>query len=525
MAPAVVETVTEKRLLTAALAPLLTPVPDMPGESPILLAMLAAARRPATSAESRLAQGAQATSLVAAVPNTSPTITSISAGTAGLFTANVKGRVRATDDDGDKLTYVATATKGTVTINSRGYYTYTPTAAARHASAAVPGWDQGTVTVTVTDGYGGSVSTYIGVAIRPANVKPNARATVGKGNPANGIVTGKINVTDRDGDAVTYVGSGPTSRGTVVIHADGSFVYTPTAAAREEATSIFRRSDRFTVTVSDGHGGVDRVSVRVGIVPPSKNAAPTVGNPSYSITGVNDSNGQVTGYVNIADPDGFGLTYSIVAGIDAATGSLVMDAANGSFTFTPTTGARENAHRSPGEDTVQFTIGGSDGLSTAPVLVTAVISPKAPPPPPPPPPPSTRMRWPLASVQVNRYFGGNGHNGIDLHVTMNPRTPVYAAADGVISFEGYGENHSWMTWMAGISVLVWHPGLNVYSGYAHLSSTVINNGQTVTRGQLIGYAGSTGNSSGPHLHFEVLPRTPNFGNGYSGRIDPLPYLR
>ena len=95
----------------------------------------------------------------------------------------------------------------------------------------------------------------------------------------------------------------------------------------------------------------------------------------------------------------------------------------------------------------------------------------------------------------------------------------------MISFEGWGQNHSWMTSMAGISVLIWHPSLNIYTGYAHLNSTIINNGQTVTRGQLIGYSGSTGNSTGPHLHFEVLPRNPNFSNGYSGRIDPLPYIR
>ncbi|BBX17961.1 hypothetical protein CRI77_22085 [Mycolicibacterium duvalii] len=514
---------TEARTLTIAPEPLSAPAsPEIPGESTILLAMLAAARRPSTT-EFRQVAGIQATELVGAVPNTNPTVTSISARTPGLFTAKVRGRVRATDPDRDKLSYSATAAHGTVTINSWGLYTYTPTAEIRHASAASATWLSDRVNVTVTDGYGGVATTYIDVVIRPKNYRPSARATVAKGNPANGIVTGRINVTDRDGDAVTYTGSGSTSRGTVVVNADGTFVYTPTAAAREAASSIFRRSDRFTVTVNDGHGGIKTVGVRVGIVPPSKNAAPTVGNPSYSITGVNGADGTVTGYVNMADPDGFGLTYSIAAGVAAGTGSLAVNAASGNFTFTPTVGAREHAHGTPGEDTVRFTIAGRDGLSTATVEVTAVISPKAP--PPPPPPPSTRMRWPLGSVQVNRYFGGNGHNGIDLHVTMNPRTPVYAAADGVISFEGYGQNHSWMTWAAGICVLVWHPGLNVYSGYAHLSSTVINNGQNVSRGQLIGYAGSTGNSTGPHLHFEVLPRTPNFSNGYSGRIDPLPYLR
>lgn len=137
------------------------------------------------------------------------------------------------------------------------------------------------------------------------------------------------------------------------------------------------------------------------------------------------------------------------------------------------------------------------------------------------------MRWPLANVRINRGFG-NGHNGIDLYATAG--TPVYAAADGVISFEGYGQNNSWMGSAAGICVLIWHPSLNIYTGYAHMSSTIINNGQAVSKGQLIGYSGYTGNvipagPGGAHLHFEALPKNPNFSNGYSGRIDPAPYIR
>lgn len=509
----------------AALRPSSIPDPQTPADSAVALAVLASARRPVSSAETREHAPIGDPSVVYAVPNTQPTISSISARAPGLFTGNVTGRVRATDADRDKLSYTATASQGTVKINSMGSYTYTPSAAARHAAARAGAQDQDTVTVTVTDGYGGVATTYIGVMIRPKNTNPTAKATVGKGNPANGVVTGQIVGSDKDGDSVSYSVAETTVRGSVTMTADGTFVYTPTTDAREAATSLFRRSDRFTVLVDDGHGGVKKLSVRVGIVPPGKNSAPTVGNPSYTITNVSSGDGTVTGYVSMADPDGFGLTFSVAGGIDPAVGTLAVNAATGSFTFTPTTQARENAHGTAGEDFVRFTIAGSDGLDRTTVEVSAVITPKAPPPPPPPPPPTTRMRWPLASVQVNRYFGGNGHNGIDLNASINPKTPVYAAADGVISFEGYGQNHSWMTWQAGICVLVWHPALNVYSGYAHLSSTVINNGQTVARGQLIGYAGSTGNSSGPHLHFEVLPRTPNFSNGYSGRIDPLPYLR
>lgn len=143
---------------------------------------------------------------------------------------------------------------------------------------------------------------------------------------------------------------------------------------------------------------------------------------------------------------------------------------------------------------------------------------------------SAGLRWPLDAVNVNQGFGArpdfyrkygqNGHNGIDL--AASPGTPVYAAGDGVIEFEGWGQNHPWMTTPAGICILI--KNSNVYTGYAHLSDTVINKGQHVTKGQLIGHTGQTGDADGPHLHFEVLPLRPDFGNGFAGRVDPGPYL-
>lgn len=59
-----------------------------------------------------------------------------------------------------------------------------------------------------------------------------------------------------------------------------------------------------------------------------------------------------------------------------------------------------------------------------------------------------------------------------------------------------------------------------YSQYAHLSAISVRAGQSVSVGQRIGRSGSTGNSTGPHLHFEV--RT---GPGFGSDIDPLAYLR
>jgi murein DD-endopeptidase MepM/ murein hydrolase activator NlpD len=138
----------------------------------------------------------------------------------------------------------------------------------------------------------------------------------------------------------------------------------------------------------------------------------------------------------------------------------------------------------------------------------------------PPPQQSPGLRRPLDGAPgITRGFG-NGHNGIDYQAGSG--TPVYAADAGTVTFEGFGQNNSWMTDMAGICVLVRHA--DKYTGYAHLSRTVINNGQQVSKGQLIGYSGATGAATGPHLHFEVLPLNPDFNNGYAGRIDPAPFL-
>lgn len=138
------------------------------------------------------------------------------------------------------------------------------------------------------------------------------------------------------------------------------------------------------------------------------------------------------------------------------------------------------------------------------------------------PPPAAGFRVPLdGAPAISRGFG-NGHNGIDYKVGTG--TPVFASESGVVTFEGWGQGNRWMTWMAGICVLIKHA--DKYTGYAHLSSTVVNNGQQVSKGQLIGYSGATGRADGAHLHFEMLPLEPNWGDRvYFGRIDPAPLLR
>ncbi|MEU0407563.1 transglycosylase family protein [Streptomyces griseorubiginosus] len=102
------------------------------------------------------------------------------------------------------------------------------------------------------------------------------------------------------------------------------------------------------------------------------------------------------------------------------------------------------------------------------------------------------------------------HTGVDFAVPTG--TTVKAVAAGQVVASGWGGSF-------GYQVVVRH-GDGRYTQYAHLSAISVKSGQTVGAGQRIGRSGSTGNSTGPHLHFEV--RT---GPGFGSDIDPVAYLR
>ncbi|GAO39915.1 peptidase M23 family protein [Sphingomonas changbaiensis NBRC 104936] len=85
------------------------------------------------------------------------------------------------------------------------------------------------------------------------------------------------------------------------------------------------------------------------------------------------------------------------------------------------------------------------------------------------------------------------HKGMDIGAPTG--TPIYAVTDGVVTFAGRHGGH-------GNFVQLKHGG-NMGTGYAHMSRIAVRPGQHVRQGQVIGYVGSTGLSTGPHLHFEV----------------------
>lgn len=90
--------------------------------------------------------------------------------------------------------------------------------------------------------------------------------------------------------------------------------------------------------------------------------------------------------------------------------------------------------------------------------------------------------------RVNRF-----HYGLD--ITVNTGAPIYAPADGVVKIARYMGGF-------GKSIKIDH-GFGYATFYAHLSKFTVANGKRIKRGELIGYTGNTGRSTGPHLHYEV----------------------
>lgn len=318
--------------------------------------------------------------LTGAVPNTAPTVT-VAQNRPNTSTGVVTGRVTAIDAEKDKVVYAVTNTdRGTVTVTSNGSFTYTPTAAARHAaasSAATPQDRTDTFTITVTDTHGGVTAVPVTVSLQPKNSAPTAKTTVNRPDPVAGTVSGSIAVKDADGDGITYHVIDPAS-GSVSIDSSGSFTYTPSEAARQQAR-ITRGTDtdRFTVTVDDGHGGLKTVTVTTTVAPSNRAPEGSVGD----ITAPAATNGAVRGTVMVTDPDGD--TYTLSAPTRTTKGSVSISR-TGAFTYTPTAAARhaaasDLADETDRTDTFVITVTDKHGATTAiPVQVEILPANAAP---------------------------------------------------------------------------------------------------------------------------------------------------
>lgn len=124
---------------------------------------------------------------------------------------------------------------------------------------------------------------------------------------------------------------------------------------------------------------------------------------------------------------------------------------------------------------------------------------------------SGELSYPTDSRTVSagypNYSSGRYHGGIDFPVSSGSN--VYAAADGTVILVKH------LTYSYGYYVMIDH-GDGLSTLYAHNSQILVSTGQQVSRGQVIAYSGSTGNSTGPHCHFEVRV------NG--SQVNPFNYL-
>lgn len=128
---------------------------------------------------------------------------------------------------------------------------------------------------------------------------------------------------------------------------------------------------------------------------------------------------------------------------------------------------------------------------------------------------SVPSRMPLEGAALTSSFGmrthpvlggRRQHTGIDLAAPSG--TPVYATADGVVSRADWYSSY-------GLYISLEH-GASMQTRYAHLSRLAVASGDSVKKGDLIGYVGSTGRSTGPHLHYEVRVE------GLA--VNPIPYM-
>lgn len=122
------------------------------------------------------------------------------------------------------------------------------------------------------------------------------------------------------------------------------------------------------------------------------------------------------------------------------------------------------------------------------------------------PPQPQNMCWPVQGGYITCPFGVHNHDGIDY--ALRAGAPIVAAADGTVVHAGWYE-------AGGLTVILQHPD-GIQTQYSHCEALTVTVGQQVSQEQQIAAVGSTGRSTGPHLHFAVLV------NGQA--VDPLEYL-
>lgn len=140
--------------------------------------------------------------------------------------------------------------------------------------------------------------------------------------------------------------------------------------------------------------------------------------------------------------------------------------------------------------------------------------------------PTKGLPWDSWLIQTFGNYQPDGHSGQDY--ACNVGTPVRAVADGVVLHVGwmggtYADNPWWVAPnFAGYCAVIDHGAFIGIYGHCKDGSATVRKGERVTEGQVFILSGNTGGSTGPHLHFEILPDQYALRSAFYGRIDPEP---
>ena len=223
----------------------------------------------------------------------------------------VNGQVAGTSLDGNPLAYslLSAPTNGAAVVNSDGTWAYTPGSEFR-------GVDSFSVLVTDTV-TGNTAVSVVTITVIPVN-RPPVVPDYNVSTPENAQLNGTVRGSDPDGDLLTYNLQTPAQNGTILVNANGTWVYTP--------NTNFVGADSFTVLVSDGQGGTAVSTVNITVV--EVNIPPTV--PDYTVATF--QNTPADGRVEGEDVNGNPLTYSLFT--PPANGEAAVNS-DGTWTYTP----------------------------------------------------------------------------------------------------------------------------------------------------------------------------------------------
>ncbi|POY34830.1 hypothetical protein C3K47_18500, partial [Solitalea longa] len=224
----------------------------------------------------------------------------------------VSGQITVSDVDGDTLSYLSSEpVNGSVIVNPDGSFTYTP---------KQDYFGKDSLVVTITDGNGGNAVVKVYIEVNPVNDSPVAITPIELQTNKNIAVGSNLSATDPEEDTLMYSVAANPQQGSLIVNADGSFIYTPNAG--------FVGVDHFSAFVDDGNGGTASIQVNINVLPINNSPRATL----IQAFTVNEDE-VLSATVEASDVDGDALNFVILT--PASNGQLQLNQQTGAFIYTP----------------------------------------------------------------------------------------------------------------------------------------------------------------------------------------------